>query len=84
VRDKPDIPGLATPWPDARRFPVTRRLLALWRWEWERGPDSEAACNARRSVEERVAPLGICIDTNDILDDLDEDRRYAAYVKSIS
>lgn len=53
------LPGLATPWPNPRRWPVTRRLLALWRWEWERGPQSDAAQNARRSVENRVAALGV-------------------------
>jgi hypothetical protein len=51
------IPGLASPWPDPRRYPVTRRLLALWRWEAERGPDSEAANNARRSLVNRTAAL---------------------------
>jgi hypothetical protein len=54
-----ELPGLATPWPDPRHFPVTRRLLAMWRWEWERGEDSEAARNARKSLENRVAGLGV-------------------------
>ena len=53
------LPGLATPWPNPRTFPVTRRLLALWRWEWERGPNSEAAKNARTSLQNRVAGLGV-------------------------
>lgn len=50
-------PGCATPWPNPRRYPVVRRLLALWRWEYERGPDSEAARNARRSLVNRTAGL---------------------------
>jgi hypothetical protein len=54
-----EAPGLATPWPDPRRWSVTRRLLAMWRWEWERGPDSDAARNARRSVEVRTEVLGV-------------------------
>ena len=53
------LPGLATPWPNPRTFPVTRRLLALWRWEWERGPNSEAAKNARTALVNRVAALGV-------------------------
>lgn len=53
------LPGLATPWPDPRRYAVTRRLLAYWRWAWERGEDSEAARNARRSLENRVASLNV-------------------------
>lgn len=53
------FPGLDTPWPDAKKFKVTRRLLALWRWEWERGADSLAAQNARRSLENRLAGLGV-------------------------
>lgn len=53
------LPGLGTPWPNPRKYAVTRRLLALWRWEWERGEHSEAAKNARRSLENRVAALGI-------------------------
>jgi hypothetical protein len=53
------LPGLATPWPDPRRYAVTRRLLALWRWEWERGPDSTAARNARASLEARTEALGV-------------------------
>lgn len=53
------LPGLATPWPEPRRWPVTRRLLAMWRWEWERGAHSDAAKNARRSLECRVAGLGV-------------------------
>lgn len=53
------VPGLATPWPDPRKFPVTRRLMAYWRWEHERGEGSEAARNARRSVENRAATLGV-------------------------
>lgn len=54
-----EAPGLGTPWPEHRRFPVTRRLLALWRWEWERGADSQAANNARKSLETRLAGLGV-------------------------
>lgn len=50
-------PGCATPWPDPRRWSVTRRLLALWRWEYERGPDSVAATNARRSLSTRTAGM---------------------------
>lgn len=50
-------PGCGVPWPCPRRYRVTRRLLALWRWEWERGPDSEAATNARRSLVNRTAAL---------------------------
>lgn len=53
------VPGLDTPWPDARRWAITRRLLALWRWEHERGPDSDAACNARKSLQNRAAALGV-------------------------
>lgn len=53
------LPGLFGPWPDARRFPITRRLFALWRWEHERGVDSDSARNARRSVETRAAALGV-------------------------
>ncbi len=55
------IPGLATPWPPHRRWPVTRRLLALWRWEAERGEDSDAARNARTSLRNRIAKLGVDI-----------------------
>lgn len=51
--------GLQTPWPDPRVWSVTRRLLASWRWEAERGPDSIAAQNARASVEHRVEGLGV-------------------------
>lgn len=51
------VPGCATPWPHPRRFPTVRRLLALWRWEYERGPDSDAAQNARRSLVNRTAAL---------------------------
>lgn len=58
LREDPEQ-GLASPWPDARRFPCTRRLLAMWRWEWERGPGSEAATNARKSLESRLAGLGV-------------------------
>jgi hypothetical protein len=54
-----DIPGLAGPWPDHRRWSVTRRLLAHWRWEAERGEDSEAAKNSRKSIEQRTEALGI-------------------------
>lgn len=50
--------GLQTPWPSPKAWPVTRRLLAMWRWEHERGPDSEAACNARRSLQERTESIG--------------------------
>jgi hypothetical protein len=50
-------PGCGVPWPDPRRYPVTRRLLALWRWEWERGPDSDAATNARQSLVNRTAGI---------------------------
>lgn len=50
-------PGCATPWPNPKRYSVTRRLLALWRWEWERGPESDAAVNARRSLVNRTAAL---------------------------
>jgi hypothetical protein len=56
-----ETPGLASPWPDARRYPVTRRLLALWRWEAARGPDSETARNALRSLSDRVAGLGVTL-----------------------
>lgn len=59
MKPEDEVPGLATPWPDARKFAVTRRLLALWRWEWERGEDSEAAKNARKSLENRLAGLGV-------------------------
>jgi hypothetical protein len=52
-------PGLATPWPNPKRFPVTRRLLAYWRWEAERGEDSEAARNARTSLVNRTAGIGV-------------------------
>jgi len=55
------VPGLATPWPDPRKYSVTRRLLALWRWEWERGEDSDAARNARTSLVNRTAGLGVDI-----------------------
>ena len=51
------LPGLATPWPDPRVWSVTRRLLALSRWEIERGPESDAAKNARSSLCERTAGL---------------------------
>lgn len=54
-----EVPGLATPWPSRNIYPVTRRLLAYWRWAWERGEDSEAARNARHSIEDRVAGLGV-------------------------
>lgn len=54
-----EIPGLDTPWPEPRHWPITRRLLALWRWEAERGEDSLAAHNARRSIENRAAALGV-------------------------
>lgn len=50
-------PGCGVPWPDPRRYPVVRRLLALWRWEYERGPESDAAQNARRSLVNRTAAL---------------------------
>lgn len=60
-RLSPTAQGLDGPWPNPLRFPVTRRLLALWRWEYERGPDSDAAKNARRSVENRTAALGITV-----------------------
>ncbi len=53
------VPGLAAPWPDARRYPVTRRLLALWRWDAERGADSEAVRNAAASLSRRTAGLGV-------------------------
>lgn len=59
MKPEDEVPGLATPWPNPRKFAVTRRLLALWRWEWERGEDSEAAANARRSIENRLAGLGV-------------------------
>lgn len=52
-----EMPGLATPWPDRHKFANTRRLLAAWRWEWERGPDSDAARNAYKSIQEHTAPL---------------------------
>jgi hypothetical protein len=54
-----DIPGLDAPWPNPKRFPVSRRLLAYWRWAEERGEDSDAARNARKSIENRVAALGV-------------------------
>lgn len=54
-----DLPGLATPWPDRHKFANTRRLLAAWRWAWERGEDSEAAQNAFKSLREHTAPLGV-------------------------
>lgn len=54
-----NIPGLATPWPDHRRYAITRRLFALWRWEHERGEGSEAARNARTSLINRAAALGV-------------------------
>lgn len=54
-----EVPGLASPWPNPHRYPITRRLLALWRWEWERGENSEAAYNARRSLENRTAGIGV-------------------------
>ena len=53
--------GLATPWPDPKRYAVTRRLLAMWRWEAERGEDSEAARNARASLVARVGELGVSL-----------------------
>lgn len=59
MKPENEVPGLATPWPEHRRWSVTRRLLALWRWEWERGEDSEAAKNARKSIENRLAGLGV-------------------------
>lgn len=54
-----DLPGLATPWPHRTRFANTRRLLAAWRWQWERGEDSEAAKNAFNSIREHTATLGV-------------------------
>ncbi len=51
--------GLATPWPNPKRFVVTRRLLAYWRWAGERGEDSPSARNARTSLENRTAALGV-------------------------
>lgn len=51
------LPGLAGPWPDRRKWPVTRRLLAAWRWEYERGPRDIATRNAYNSVTAH-APLG--------------------------
>jgi hypothetical protein len=56
------VPGLATPWPHPKRFPITRRLFAWWRWEHERGPESDAARNAHTSLANRVAVLGVDID----------------------
>lgn len=53
------IPGLASPWPCPRRFAVTRRLFAYWRWEAERGEHSQAATNARNSIRNRVAGLDV-------------------------
>lgn len=52
-----DLPGLATPWPHRVKFANTRRLLAMWRWEWERGQDDSAAVNARASVLEHTAKV---------------------------
>lgn len=51
------VPGLATPWPDKRKWPITRRLLAAWRWEHEKGPHDVATRNAYNSVTCK-APLG--------------------------
>jgi hypothetical protein len=51
------VPGCAVPWPHPKRWSVTRRLLALWRWEHERGPDSDAANNARRSLRDRTSAI---------------------------
>lgn len=56
-----DVPGLAGPWPNPLRYPVTRRLLALWRWEHERGENSEAAHNARKSLLNRTAALPVSV-----------------------
>ncbi len=53
------LPGLHTPWPDHRRWACTRRLLSAWLWAYERGEDSEAARNARKSLDNRLAGLGI-------------------------
>lgn len=53
------VPGLDTPWPDARVWPVTRRLFAWWRWCWERGVDSVAARNALNSIRNRAAALRV-------------------------
>jgi len=55
-------PGTSTPWPRVPRWSVTRRLLAAWRWEWERGENSEAARNAWASIERRLAALGVTLD----------------------
>lgn len=57
-----EVSGLATPWPTVPRWSVTRRLLALWRWEHERGKDSEAARNARKSLETKLAGLGVALE----------------------
>jgi hypothetical protein len=59
MEDSKDLPGLATPGPDPKHYPVTRRLLAYGRWEHERGPDSDAARNARMSLINRAAALGV-------------------------
>jgi hypothetical protein len=48
------LPGLGTPWPDRRVWSITRRLLALWRWEWEKGEDSTEAANTRASIHETL------------------------------
>ncbi len=55
------VAGLATPWPEPRRWPMARRLLACWRWESERGEDSDAVKNARASLAERTRSLGISV-----------------------
>lgn len=59
------IPRIPPPpggtWPNHKRYPIARRLFALWRWEHERGPDSIEASNARKSIENRGAALGIDI-----------------------
>ena len=55
----PDESGLFTPWPEPHRWPVTRRLLAYWRWTNE--AHATGAENARRSVEARTEPLGVSV-----------------------
>lgn len=69
---KTEPQGLATPWPDKRKWEVTRRLLAAWRWHHEYGPANPATINAYNSVQRRAAEVGA-----DVLERDDDMRQLA-------